>query len=72
MICAISQPTFFPWLGYFDLIDQVDNFIFYDDVQIEKQSWGVRNKIKSNNEFLYLTIPLLKSTSFKDDFYNNN
>ena len=71
MICAISQPTFFPWLGYFDLIDQVDNFIFYDDVQIEKQSWGIRNKIKSNHEFLYLTIPLLKKTGFKENFYNN-
>ena len=45
MICAISQPTFFPWLGYFDLIDQVDNFIFYDDVQIEKQSWGIMDKL---------------------------
>tara|TARA_B100000767_G_scaffold275531_1_gene313054 strand:- start:20125 stop:20850 length:726 start_codon:yes stop_codon:yes gene_type:complete len=71
MICAISQPTFFPWLGYFDLIDQVDNFIFYDDVQIEKQSWGVRNKIKSNHEFLYLTVSLLKINGFKECFYNN-
>lgn len=71
MICAISQPTFFPWLGYFDLIDQVDNFIFYDDVQIEKQSWGIRNKIKSNHEFLYLTVPLIKINGFKRNYYNN-
>jgi len=71
MICAISQPTFIPWLGYFDLIDQVDIFVFYDDVQIEKQSWGIRNKIKTNHEFLYLTIPLIKIKGFNEMYYNN-
>jgi len=71
MICAISQPTFLPWLGYFDLIDQVDTFIFYEDVQIEKQSWGVRNKIKSNHEFLYINVPLIKTNGFKENHYNN-
>ena len=31
---AIMQPTFFPWTGYFDLIDEVDTFVFLDDVTI--------------------------------------
>ena len=39
MKVAICQPTYLPWLGYFDLIDQVDVFILLDDVQFEKQSW---------------------------------
>ncbi|MEM7600815.1 MAG: WbqC family protein, partial [Verrucomicrobiota bacterium] len=36
---AISQPTFLPWMGYFNLIAQADIFVFLDDVQYEKQSW---------------------------------
>ena len=42
MICAIMQPTYFPWIGYFDLIDQVDKFIFLDNVKLEKSIWQVR------------------------------
>jgi len=46
-----------PWLGYFDLIDQVDKFVFLDDVKLEKCSWHVRNKIKTLQGEQYLTIP---------------
>jgi len=56
-LSAIMQPTFLPWIGYFDLIDQVDLFVFYDDVQLTRRSWQVRNRIKSQNGELYLTIP---------------
>ena len=34
---AIMQPTFFPWLGYFSLLNAVDEFVFLDDVQFEKE-----------------------------------
>lgn len=37
-VCAIMQPTYLPWLGYFDLIDQADIFILLDDVQLTKRS----------------------------------
>ncbi len=57
--CAIMQPTYIPWLGYFNLIDQVDIFVLLDDVKLEKQSWQVRNKIKSAGKELMLTIPVL-------------
>ena len=57
--CAIMQPTYLPWLGYFDLLDQVDVFVFLDDVKLEKQSWQVRNRIKSANKEQMLTIPAL-------------
>lgn len=36
MKCAIMQPTYLPWAGYFNLISLVDIFIFLDDVQYEK------------------------------------
>ena len=44
---AIMQPTFLPWIGYFSLIDKVDEFIFLDNVQFDKRSWQQRNKIKT-------------------------
>ena len=56
---VIMQPTFIPWAGYFDLIDQSDIFVFLDHVQFDYRSWQHKNKIKgsSNNE-LVLTIPV--------------
>jgi hypothetical protein len=58
MICAIMQPTYLPWIGYFDLIDRVDHFVFLDDVKVSKQSWGVRNRIYAHSGELFLTVPL--------------
>jgi len=57
------QPTFNPWLGYFDLIDYVDIFIFLDTVQLNQQSWQTRNKIKVQNKELMVSIPIQKSKS---------
>lgn len=56
MICAVMQPTYFPWCGYFDLIDSVDTFVFLDDVKIEKSGWHVRNQIKSASGALVLSL----------------
>jgi hypothetical protein len=58
MKVAISQPTYLPWLGYFDLIDQVDVFLFLDTVQFEKRSWQQRNRIKAPTGMLFLTVPV--------------
>ena len=38
MIISISQPTLFPWLGYFDMIDKSDIFVFLDNVKFEKKT----------------------------------
>lgn len=59
------QPTYIPWMGYFDLIDKVDVFVFYNDVQLAKRGWQVRNKIKGANGEMYLTIPI-KKTKHRD------
>jgi RimJ/RimL family protein N-acetyltransferase len=56
---AIAQPTYLPWLGYFDLIDQVDHFIFLDSVQFEKQSWQQRNRIKAPTGLQWLNVPVV-------------
>lgn len=43
---AIMQPTFLPWLGYFDLIDRVDLFVILEDVELSRQSFQTRNRIQ--------------------------
>ncbi len=58
MKIAIAQPTYLPWLGYFDLLDQVDKFVLLDTVQFEKQSWQQRNRIKTPTGLLWLTVPV--------------
>ncbi len=54
---AIIQSNYIPWKGYFDIINDVDHFIFYDDVQYTKNDWRNRNKIKYPAGTLWLTIP---------------
>lgn len=53
------QPTYLPWVGYFDLLDQADTFIFLDSVQFERQSWQQRNRIRTANGWQWLTVPIL-------------
>ena len=64
---AIMQPTFNPWLGYFDLIDYVDKFIFLDTVQLTRRSWQVRNKLKVNNQEYMFTLPVRKVKDRDDE-----
>ena len=59
MRVAICQPTYLPWLGYFDLMDQVDTFVLLDTVQFEKQSWQQRNRIKTPTGLQWLTVPIV-------------
>lgn len=66
MKCAIMQPTYLPWPGYFNLIAQVDIFVFLDDVQFEKRSWQSRNRVLLNSSSHWLTVPVkLNSRSQK-------
>lgn len=59
MKIAICQPTYLPWLGYFDVMDQVDAFVLLDSVQFEKQSWQHRNRIKTPTGLQWLTVPVI-------------
>lgn len=58
------QPTFIPWVGYFDLLDQVNEFIFLDNVQFEKQSWQQRNRILATSGLEWITVPVLSKGRF--------
>ncbi len=61
MIGTILQPTYLPWLGYFEMIDAADVFVVYDHVQFVKKSWHHRNRIKGPNGEILLTIPTKKA-----------
>lgn len=54
---VILQSNYIPWKGYFDLINMADVFVFYDDVQYTVRDWRNRNKIKTPEGTLWLTIP---------------
>jgi hypothetical protein len=55
---AILQSNYIPWKGYFDLMDEVDVFVIYDEVQYTKNDWRNRNLIKTPKGTEWLTIPV--------------
>ena len=60
---AIMQPTFLPWLGYFAMINEVDIFVLLDDVQFSRQSFQQRNRIKTAQGPLTISIPCKRGKS---------
>ncbi len=73
---AIIQSNYIPWKGYFDIINSVDEFVLYDDMQYTKRDWRNRNKIVTKNGLLWLTIPVLVKGKFyqkiKDTYIVDN
>ena len=57
---TILQPTYLPWMGYFEMIDASEIFVVFDHVQFVKKSWHQRNKIKGPNGEILLTVPVRK------------
>ena len=55
---AVLQSNYIPWKGYFDIIHDVDEFIFYDEVQYTKNDWRNRNRIYTPAGVQWLTIPV--------------
>lgn len=58
MKLAIMQPYFFPYIGYWQLINAVDKFVIYDDVNFITRGWVNRNRILINGAPQYITVPL--------------
>jgi hypothetical protein len=58
MNCVILQPSYIPWRGYFHQIQRADLFIFYDDVNFDKDGWRNRNRVKTAHGTKWLTIPV--------------
>ena len=54
---AVLQSNYIPWKGYFDIIHDVDEFIFYDEVQFTKNDWRNRNQILTPSGVQWITIP---------------
>lgn len=65
MKVAIMQPYLFPYIGYFQLISAVDQFVIYDDVTYIKQGWINRNRIIVNGREHLFTLELKEASSFK-------
>lgn len=62
MIVAAHQPNFMPWLGYFDKMRKADLFIVVDHVQMERQGFQNRTKIKTGEGPRWLTVPVVQAS----------
>ncbi|MBE9464944.1 WbqC family protein [Dyadobacter subterraneus] len=65
MTIAIMQPYIFPYIGYFQLINAVDKFVIYDDVNFINKGWINRNNILVSGQAHLFTIPLKDASQNK-------
>jgi hypothetical protein len=66
MKVAIMQPYFFPYIGYFQLMNVVEEFVVYDNIEFSKKGWINRNRILVNGKDAYITLPLKKDSDYLD------
>lgn len=59
MKAAIIQSNYLPWKGYFDIIHDVDVFVFLEDVQYTHRDWRNRNKVKTPGGVKWISVPIL-------------
>ena len=64
MKLGIMQPYFFPYMGYFQLINSVDKFVIYDNIKYTKRGWINRNQILTNGEKKKISLPLKKASDY--------
>ncbi len=65
MKLGIMQPYFLPYIGYWQLLNAVDKYVIYDDVNFIKGGWINRNRILQNGAPAYLNVPMVGASSFK-------
>ncbi|MCM8780893.1 MAG: WbqC family protein [Candidatus Omnitrophica bacterium] len=70
MILSVHQPHYIPWLGYFDKISKSDCFVFLDLVQYKPREFQNRNKIRSKNGWIWLTVPVITSGKGRQKIYD--
>jgi hypothetical protein len=63
---GIMQPYFFPYIGYFQLIQAVDLFIIYDNIKYTKRGWINRNRILQNGSDALISLPIKRDSDFLD------
>ena len=61
MIVSVHQPQYLPWLGYFHKIYSSDAFVFLDNVQYKDREYQNRNRIRTKDGWMWLTVPVLKN-----------
>ena len=78
MIIGIAQPTFFPWIGYYNIIKNSNMFVFLDNVKFEKHSWQMRNRVKNSSKHsdseVWMSVPtkgVTNNTLIKDVIIDN-
>jgi hypothetical protein len=65
MTLGIMQPYFLPYIGYFQLINAVDTYVIYDDVNFIKRGWINRNNLLLNGQGFLFTLSLLEASQNK-------
>ncbi|MCL6358885.1 WbqC family protein [Pectobacterium polaris] len=63
---SVMQPYFFPYIGYFQLMAEVDVFVVYDNIKYTKKGWINRNRILLNGKDSTFSLPLKKDSDFLD------
>lgn len=63
---AIMQPYFFPYIGYFQLISHVDQFVIYDNIKYTKKGWINRNRMLGRQGAVTFSLPLMKGSDQSD------
>lgn len=74
MKLAIMQPYFVPYIGYWQLMNAVDKYVIYDDVNYINRGWINRNRIVVNGEIKYFNVPIIGASQNKkiNEIYINN
>src|SRR3972149_3144729 len=65
MKIAIMQPYLFPYIGYYQLINSVDTFVIYDDVNYIVRGWINRNRILLNRKEYFISLTVRKASQNK-------
>ena len=64
MRVTILQPSYLPWLGFFEQMSRSDKFVLLDDVQYTRRDWRNRNRIRVRENWIWLTVPVQQKSHF--------
>ena len=64
MRVTILQPSYLPWLGFFEQMTRSDKFVLLDDVQYTRRDWRNRNKVRVKEGWVWLTVPVQQKSRF--------
>jgi len=61
---VVLQPSYLPWIGYFEQMARADQFVFLDNVQFTRRDWRNRNKIRTRDGWAWLTVPVMQKNRY--------